>query len=100
GLLPRGPFRVSETLLMEYVPPEAFGEDYLYFYDVFLPTRCQTLRRIDSGACSSSRAGTGGSTCPAGTAESRTGSPPAGASVTGLDANPLFLERARTDAAA
>jgi len=21
---------------MEHVPPEAFGEDYLYFYDAFL----------------------------------------------------------------
>jgi hypothetical protein len=21
---------------MEYVPPDAFGEDYLYFYDAFL----------------------------------------------------------------
>jgi hypothetical protein len=27
---------LGETLLMEHVPPEAFGEDYLHFYDALL----------------------------------------------------------------
>jgi 2-polyprenyl-3-methyl-5-hydroxy-6-metoxy-1,4-benzoquinol methylase len=38
--------------------------------------------------------------CPAGTAESLNRLAARGASVTGLDADPVFLERARADAAA
>ena len=63
---------------MEHVPPEAFGEDYLYFYDAFLTDEvsdAQTdrlwrlLELEEASRCLMS---------PAGTAESRTGSPPEG----------------------
>jgi 2-polyprenyl-3-methyl-5-hydroxy-6-metoxy-1,4-benzoquinol methylase len=84
---------------MEYMPSEAFGEDYLYFYDLFLTDevsdvqadRLWRLLELESGdevldvPCGHGRIANGLAR---------------GASVTGLDANPLFLERARADAAA
>jgi SAM-dependent methyltransferase len=99
GLLPR-PFRVGETLPMEYVPPEAFGEDYLHFYDAFLTDEVSDAqadrlwRLLELDSCDEVL------DVPCGHGRIANGLAARGASVTGLDANPLFLERARTDASA
>ena len=63
---------------MEYVPPEAFGEDYLYFYDAFLTDEVSDAQTDPSGGCSGSRRASRCLMCREGTAESRTGSPPEG----------------------
>jgi 2-polyprenyl-3-methyl-5-hydroxy-6-metoxy-1,4-benzoquinol methylase len=99
GLLP-GRFRVGETLPMEYVPPEAFGEDYLYFYDAFLTDDVSEAQADRLWRLLELESGDEVLDVPCGHGRIANALAARGATVTGLDANPLFLERARTDAAA
>jgi SAM-dependent methyltransferase len=98
GLLPLL-FRVGETLPMEYVPPEAFGEDYLYFYDAFLTDEVSDAQADALWRLLELESGDEVLDVPCGHGRIANELAARGAIVTGLDANPLFLERARTDAA-
>jgi hypothetical protein len=69
---------LGETLLMEHVPREAFGEDYLYFYDAFLTDELSDAQTDRLWRLLGLEEGVEVLMCPAGTAELRTGSPPEG----------------------
>jgi SAM-dependent methyltransferase len=99
GCLPL-PFRVGETLPMEYVPPEAFGEDYLYFYDAFLTDEVSDAQADRLWRLLELESGVEVLDVPCGHGRIANRFAARGASVTGLDADPVFLERARADAAA
>jgi SAM-dependent methyltransferase len=84
---------------MEYVPPEMFGEDYLYFYESWLDDDLsnaqaqliwETLGLLEGAEVLDVP-------CGHGRIANRLAS--RGAHVTGLDADAYFLERARADAA-
>jgi SAM-dependent methyltransferase len=94
------PFRVGETLPMEYVPHEAFGEDYLYFYDAFLTDEVSDAQADRLWRLLELESGVEVLDVPCGNGRIANRLAARGASVTGLDADPLFLERARADAAA
>jgi ubiquinone/menaquinone biosynthesis C-methylase UbiE len=85
---------------MEYVPSEAFGEDYLYFYDALLTDEVSDVQADRLWRLLGLESGDEVLDVPCGHGRIANGLAARGASVTGLDANPLFLERARTDAAA
>ena len=83
---------------MDYVPPEAFGEDYLYFYEGWLDDELSdaqaqllwtTLRLFDGAEVLD---------VPCGHGRIANRLAERGARVTGLDADTFFLERARADA--
>jgi SAM-dependent methyltransferase len=94
------PSRVGETLLMEYVPPEAFGEDYLYFYDAFLTDEVSDVQTDRLWRLLGLEEGVEVLDVPCGHGRIANRLAARGASVTGFDADPVFLERARADAAA
>jgi len=84
---------------MEYVPPDVFGEDYLYFYEEWLDDELsgaqaellwRTLRLTEGAEVLD---------VPCGHGRIANRLAARGARVTGLDADAFFLERARTDAA-
>jgi Methyltransferase domain len=88
--VPRG-----ETLPMEYVPPEAFGEDYLYFYDAFLTGEVSDAQADRLWRLLGLESGVEVLDVPCGHGRIANRLAARGASVTGLDANALFLARAR-----
>jgi SAM-dependent methyltransferase len=84
---------------MDHVPPEVFGEDYLYFYEAFLDDELsdaqaeliwKTLRLSGGGEVLD---------VPCGHGRIANRLAEHGARVTGVDADPFFLARAREDAA-
>ena len=85
---------------MEHVPPEVFGEDYLYFYETFLDDELSDAQA--ELIWRALRLGEGNEVldvpCGHGRIANRLAA--RGARVTGLDADAFFLERARADAAA
>jgi SAM-dependent methyltransferase len=85
---------------MEYVPQEAFGEDYLYFYDAFLTDEVSDAQADRLWRLLELESGVEVLDVPCGHGRIANRLAARGASVTGLDADPLFLERARADAAA
>lgn len=83
---------------MAHVPPEMFGEDYLYFYEGWLDDELseaqagliwQTLRLSDGAEVLD---------VPCGHGRIANRLAARGAQVTGLDADTFFLDRARADA--
>lgn len=91
---------LGETLLMEHVPPEAFGEDYLYFYDAFLTDELSDAQTDRLWRLLGLEVGVEVLDVPCGHGRIANRLAARGASVTGLDADPVFLERARADAVA
>ena len=85
---------------MEYVPPEAFGEDYLYFYDAFLTDEVSDAQVDRLWRLLELQSGIEVLDVPCGHGRVANRLAARGARVTGIDADPLFLERARADAAA
>ena len=91
--------RAGDTAAVEHVPPDVFGEDYLYFYEDFLTdelseTQVNRLWRLLELA-----PGLEALDVPCGHGRIANRLAERGLRVTGLDADPLFLERARADAA-
>ena len=91
---------LGETLPMEHMPPEAFGEDYLYFYDAFLTDEVSDAQTDRLWRLLGLEEGVEVLDVPCGHGRIANRLAARGASVTGLDADPVFLERARADAAA
>jgi SAM-dependent methyltransferase len=91
---------VGETLPMEYVPPEAFGEDYLYFYDASLTDEVSDAQADRLWQLLGLEEGVEVLDVPCGHGRIANRLAARGASVTGFDADPVFLERALADAAA
>jgi len=85
---------------MEHVPPEAFGEDYLYFYDAFLTDEVSDAQTDRLWRLLGLEEGVEVLDVPCGHGRIANRLAARGASVTGIDADPVFLERARADAAA
>ena len=85
---------------MEHVPPEAFGEDYLYFYDALLTDAVSDAQTDRLWRLLGLKDGVDVLDVPCGHGRIANRLAARGASVTGLDADPIFLERARADAAA
>lgn len=85
---------------MEYVPSEVFGEDYLYFYEGFLTDELSDGQVERIWNLLGLEAGTDVLDVPCGHGRIANRLAARGARVTGLDADPLFLERARADASA
>src|SRR5262245_46679853 len=85
---------------MEYVPSDAFGEDYLYFYEPFLTDEVSDAQADCIWRLLALKTGEKVLDVPCGYGRIANGLATRGATVTGLDADPLFLERARADAAA
>jgi SAM-dependent methyltransferase len=90
----------GETLPMEHVPPEAFGDDYLYFYDAFLTDEVSDAQTDRLWRLLALEGGVDVLDVPCGHGRIANRLAARGACVTGLDADPVFLERARADAAA
>ena len=84
---------------MDYVPPEMFGEDYLYFYEDWLHDELSDAQaeRIWQTAGLVDGAEVLDVPCGHGRIANRLAA--RGARVTGLDADAFFLDRARADAA-
>jgi SAM-dependent methyltransferase len=84
---------------MAYVPPEVFGEDYLHFYEEWLDDELSDAQSallwelLELGADSEVL------DVPCGHGRIANRLAARGARITGLDADPVFLERARSDAA-
>jgi SAM-dependent methyltransferase len=84
---------------MEGVPPEVFGEDYLYFYESFLDDDLSDAQSAMLWKALSLSEGSEVLDVPCGHGRIANRLATRGARVTGLDADPFFLERARADAA-
>jgi SAM-dependent methyltransferase len=84
---------------MEHVPPDTFGEDYLYFYDAFLTDEVSDTQVERIWHLLELEGGIEVLDVPCGHGRIANRLAARGARVTGLDADPLFLERARADAA-
>lgn len=84
---------------MAYVPPEMFGEDYLYFYEGWLDDELSDAQA--ELIWQTLRLGVGAEVLdvPCGHGRIANRLAERGAQVTGLDADPFFLDRARADAA-
>ena len=91
---------LGETLPMEHMPPEAFGEDYLYFYDAFLTDEVSDAQTDRLWRLLGLEEGVEVLDVPCGHGRIANRLAARGASVTGFDADSVFLERARSDAAA
>jgi SAM-dependent methyltransferase len=85
---------------MQHVPPEVFGEDYLYFYEAFLTDDVSDAQVERLWRLLGLEAGVEVLDVPCGHGRIANRLAARGARVTGLDADALFLERARADAAA
>jgi SAM-dependent methyltransferase len=85
---------------MEHVPPEVFGEDYLYFYEEGLTDDVSDAQAALLWDVLGLTEGSEVLDVPCGHGRIANRLASRGARVTGLDADALFLDRARTDAAA
>ena len=85
---------------MAYVPPELFGEDYLYFYEEWLDDELSDAQSALLWELLELTAGSEVLDVPCGHGRIANRLAARGARVTGLDADSVFLERARADAAA
>lgn len=85
---------------MEHVPHEVFGEDYLYFYDAVLTDEVSDAQAERIWRLLELAAGVEVLDVPCGHGRIANRLAARGARVTGIDADPLFLERARADAEA
>jgi SAM-dependent methyltransferase len=84
---------------MAYVPPEIFGEDYLYFYEEWLDDELSDAQSALIWELLELTAGCEVLDVPCGHGRIANRLAARGARVTALDADALFLERARADAA-
>lgn len=84
---------------MEYVPPEVFGEDYLYFYEEWLDDELSDAQAELLWELLELAEGAEVLDVPCGHGRIANRLSARGARVTGLDGDALFLERARADAA-
>jgi SAM-dependent methyltransferase len=85
---------------MAHVPPDLFGEDYLYFYEEWLTDELSEAQSDLLWDLLALREGSAVLDVPCGHGRLANRLAARGARVTGLDADGLFLERARADAAA
>lgn len=84
---------------MEYVPPEVFGEDYLYFYEDLLDDELSSAQAELIWATLRLSDGDEVLDVPCGHGRIANRLAERGARVTGVDADVFFLARAREDAA-
>jgi SAM-dependent methyltransferase len=84
---------------MEHVPPEVFGEDYLYFYEEGLGDEVSDAQATLIWDLLELSAGSDVLDVPCGHGRIANRLAARGARVTGLDADAVFLARARADAA-
>ncbi len=84
---------------MEGVPPDVFGEDYLYFYETFLDDDLSDSQTAMLWTTLGLREGSEVLDVPCGHGRIANRLAARGARVTGLDADAFFLDRARADAA-
>jgi SAM-dependent methyltransferase len=84
---------------MDYVPPEVFGEDYLYFYESWLDDELSSAQAELIWATLRLAEGHEVLDVPCGHGRIANRLAERGARVTGVDADALFLARAREDAA-
>ena len=82
------------------MPPEAFGEDYLHFYESFLTDELSETQTERIWRLLGLEPGVEVLDVPCGHGRIANRLAARGARVTGLDADALFLDRARADAAA
>ena len=82
------------------MPPELFGEDYLYFYEEWLDDELSDAQSALLWELLELTAGSEVLDVPCGHGRIANRLAARGARVTGLDADAVFLERARADAAA
>jgi SAM-dependent methyltransferase len=85
---------------MDHVPPDVFGEDYLYFYEEWLDDELSSAQAELIWETLGLREGDEVLDVPCGHGRLANRLALRGARVTGIDADPFFLEYARTDAAA
>lgn len=97
SLLPRA--RPATLTPMEHVPPEVFGEDYLYFYEGFLGDEASDAQVEAIWRVLELEEGVEVLDVPCGHGRIANRLADRGARVVGLDADAVFLERARADAA-
>jgi SAM-dependent methyltransferase len=83
---------------VEHVPPELFGEDYLYFYGGVLTDELSDIQAERIWRLLGLEAGVEVLDVPCGHGRIANRLAARGARVTGLDADGVFLERARADA--
>jgi SAM-dependent methyltransferase len=85
---------------MDFVPADVFGEDYLYFYEDWLDDELSDTQAELLWTTLNLSDGSEVLDVPCGHGRIANRLAARGARVTGLDADPYFLERARTDASA
>jgi SAM-dependent methyltransferase len=85
---------------MEHVPPDVFGEDYLYFYEEWLDDSLSDAQTGLIWGTLGLREGDEVLDVPCGHGRIANRLAERGARVTGLDADTFFLDHARADAAA
>lgn len=85
---------------MDFVPPDVFGEDYLYFYEPWLDDELSDAQADRIWEILELAEGAEVLDVPCGHGRIANRLAAKGARVTGVDADALFLERAREDAAA
>src|SRR6187200_1776741 len=85
---------------MEHVPPDVFGEDYLYFYEEWLDDSLSDAQTGLIWGTLGLREGDEILDVPCGHGRIANRLAERGARVTGLDADTFFLDHARADAAA
>jgi SAM-dependent methyltransferase len=84
---------------VEHVPPDVFGDDYLYFYEATLTDELSDEQVERIWRLLGLEPGVEVLDVPCGHGRIANRLAARGARVTGLDADPLFLERAQADAA-
>ena len=84
---------------MDHVPPDVFGEDYLYFYETWLDDELSDAQAELIWDTLALARGAEVLDVPCGHGRIANRLAARGASVTGVDADAFFLERARADAA-
>lgn len=84
---------------MEHVPPDVFGEDYLYFYETWLTDELSERQAELVWGVLGLEAGMEVLDVPCGHGRIANALAERGASVVGIDADPVFVERARAGAA-
>jgi len=92
--------RAGEDVGMDYVPPDVFGEDYLYFYEDVLDDELSNAQAELLWATLRLVHGAEVLDVPCGHGRIANRLAARGARVTGLDADASFLARARNDAVA
>jgi SAM-dependent methyltransferase len=85
---------------MDFVPPDVFGEDYLYFYEPWLDDELSDAQADRIWEILELAGGAEVLDVPCGHGRIANRLAAKGARVTGVDADALFLERAREDGAA